>query len=628
MSNVCVLVITFVMFILVSILWYQLAGMSPEEGMVFTAVFVMLGEFVCGVFLDTYKIYWLMAVCSFLGILTLVFNISFVKSGNDKLLFRVRDFFSPSVIIMFVVFGYCVIAFRGALFTYPDEYYQWGASLKYMHESRSLPYGIEFLGEDITFSSATFFQYYFVGLGEFIEKNGFVGNFILAFLPTLLPFSNYKWEKWKQIFVYSIIIFLSFNLLTYVKYYNLLQDFVLPMWAGGIVAWVLWNKKSKWNWLFVYGIVACIASMKSLVGPMFALVVIIVIIVKQIINIKVTNLKDVLNFRVLINFVCILVSFFGINVAWSNIVSESVFNRSIAAVINNKDLSLISKGIINKIFTIFSSSTYAVPYFSYMMFFGGIIVFVLWQWNRHENIREKIVFNIVYILYTVGFFFFIAVMYYAYWNVFGEADSTIVAGLERYLSYYMMIGVVPVVSHLFVMPKEVDNKSKRVIQVVLFLLCIYSTGNDFVTKCSTLNKSNDSQYISRQTIKEQADIIKELTEDQGKILLVGNMSASDSKMLMYELGNRYIWNEDCYQIYTRSKSDAITYVDVLTYPKLIEILKYDYVWFYNAEEVEKSFTNLEHVYEMISIKDGQLYKVNCSENRHHLEYLGNTLDVG
>ena len=121
------------------------------------------------------------------------------------------SFVNPSVVMTTIIFMYSVVAFRGTLFTYPDELFQWGQAVRYMTESGGLPYGADLSGESVTLSTATMFQYIWVGLRSFVESNCFVGNFLLAFIPAYLPFSGATWKDWKKISLYTFVIFLSFN---------------------------------------------------------------------------------------------------------------------------------------------------------------------------------------------------------------------------------------------------------------------------------------------------------------------------------------------------------------------------------------------------------------------------------
>ena len=98
---------------------------------------------------------------------------------------------------------------------------------------RDSPCGEGFTGQEVTLSFCTMFQYIWVGIGKFVESNGFIGNFLLTFIPIMLPFSGCKWKQWKEVFVYSIIVFLAFNLLSYVNYYTCLLYTSLQWQKGG-----------------------------------------------------------------------------------------------------------------------------------------------------------------------------------------------------------------------------------------------------------------------------------------------------------------------------------------------------------------------------------------------------------
>ena len=116
-----------------------------------------------------------------------------------------------------------------------------------------------------------------------------------------------------------------------------------------------------------------------------------------------------------------------------------------------------------------------------------------------------------------------------------------------------------------------------------------------------------------------------MTQGEGKIFLLGTISANDSKMISFEIGDRYIWNEDCYKMYNRSLEDLQTYCDVETYPELINIRGYDYLWCYgmpdNTEEV------LRYVYGLKELETGAVYRIERINGELQFVYIDNLNEV-
>lgn len=625
MGNTLQLMILFSIFFGVVLLWHQLFKISTEESMVLTSSFLMLTVLGSGILKSVFWIYPVMGLCGVAGIITFIFNISIKKIPGKSFIKRIEDFLTPGTIVIFLIFGYCVVAFRRALFTYPDEYFQWGNAVKFMYNTHRLPYGSGFTGEDVTLSMATMFQYYWCGLGTFVESNAFIGNFLLAFIGAMLPFSGKGWKHWKETFLYAIILFLSLNVIESVKYYNLLQDFVLPLWAGGMIAWALWRKQKISNWPLVVSSLIIIGAMKSLVGPLFACIVALAVMIVTWIY---SEEKGTLPFskRKLIYSVAafgILVALAqGINWIWGKVISQNVLDRGSGVSHEGTTLAIVWGGMVKKIFESFARSS--LPYISYVTFFALAVFFVMYFWKRIEDKRTVIGFRIIMPLYIAGFILYLFVMLYAYCFVFGTSDSISVAGLERYLAYYMLLGV-PCILVAFL-----QNKTKYVqlgCAVVIALMLIVNVGDDFLTTISSVNRESDSAYTERKRIAEYRDRINQMTEGTGKIFLLGEISSNEGKMLTYELGERLIWNQDCYKMYLRQKSESKVYVDMLNYPELLSKMAYQYVLVLNKNELEQNYKRFQIKYEISNIKEGDFYElVTDSQGIEQLQYRGNLFE--
>lgn len=630
MGNTAELLLLFSMFGMVTLLWYQIFQITTEESIVITALFIMLGIFVCGLVQNVNLFYVVMTVLSVLSIITFIFNISIIKSENDGIRYRLIKFVSPSMVIIAVVFCYGAIAFRRALYTYPDEYFQWGAAIKYMYSTHKLPYGDGFTGENVTLSMATMFQYFWTGRNLYVESNTFLGNFLLAFIPALLPFSGCTWKKWKEVFLYSAIIFLSFNIFTYVKYYNLLQDLVLPLWAGGIIAWLIWKEDKEINWVLVGGSLCVIGAMKSLVGPLFAMMVCFVLVIRQWIYYEMNfrKWKRFLNIKVLGIGSTLLGCMFSISFIWSKLVNQNVLNRTSSAITNEaKDFVVIIKGMINRAFQVTGDGGTAIPYVSYAGFFVICLFILTAYWKIIEDKKQRLLFRIVMSLYIVGFVGYFSIMLYAYLYIFGYSDSMIVAGLERYFAYYMLLGVGPLVIPMFSCKYKKYCQRLQVASICIFVLFVSTTNNNFVSKASALNREINSDYQKRVQYEEYREKINALTGGQGKILLFGEISASEGKMLTYEFGNRLVWNQDCYKMYLRQKNESRVYVDLVTYPELIWKMGYEYVWAFNMDFNQEAYNRIELYYQIGDMKEGELYRVAEKEEGYCLEYVDNLLEM-
>lgn len=624
MVNLLMLTVIFIMFVLVALFWHQVCRMTSEESLCMSAVLVMLSVFFAGMAGHARCAYYVLGFVAAVGLLAFLFDVSAVRDEKSSFYKRLFVFINPSLLMLSILFFYSLIAFHGTVFTYPDELFQWGIAVRYMAESGGLPYGPDFPGDSITLSMATMFQCIWVGVRSFVESNCFIGNFLLAFIPVYLPFSGVTWRDWKKVGLFTVMVFLSFNVLTYVKYYNLLQDFVLPMWAGGIIAWLLWSKKEKLNWWLLLGSMLCIGAMKSMVSPLFAGIIMVVLLIRQILFWQPKTRKDFLNKKTVGLGAAVLLSAVVLNMLWSVLINENAYNRFSTFDPEYKSLSDITKGIIGKAFNVMSGEIGVFPYGSYFMAFAleGIALLVLRKKFREE--RERKQFTIVFALYEVGFFAYMLVMLYAYAVVFGAADSAIVAGLERYFAYYMLLGVVPWLALFFQENMWSNAKGLKAGILILGVVLILGTGNGFVSKISMVGIDENDAYKDRQDMQEQKKAIDMLTGGEGSLCILGTLSYDESKILAYELKDRYTWNTDCYQLYHRDEEDLEVYCDLVRYPQLIERLQYDYVWIYNYDIQEEQVKKLQYRYGLKDLKDGALYAVDATSEATRLVYKGNT----
>lgn len=625
MVNLLYLMMFFILFLFLSLTWHQLMAMTPEESIVFSAIFIMVCVFFLGIIGKAELIYTIMIIFSVLGLLAFLVNFSLVKSKDHQSMFyRIGIFLSPSIIILCVIFVYTIVAFKGAMFTYPDEIFQWGPAVKYIYDTGSLYYSEDFTGEIVTLSIASMFQYTWTGLGAFYEKNCIIGNFILAFIPVFLPFSGTGWKNWKKVALYTIMLFLSLNVLTYVKYYTLLQDFILPLWAGSVVAWLLWKKTTKINlWVF-FGALICIGAMKSMVGPLFVGIIMILYLVNDFVLEQRDNVISLFCKKNLLMLVLSALSGYSITFVWSLLLKQNVLDRSNPSGQVQKSINDIVNSVIGKTFYIYSNPNESFPNVSYFIMFSILLMLIYYLYNtRDAEYKNKKIYMVALKFYALGFVGYLLIMIYAYITVFGVNDSKNVAGLERYLAYYMILGVPTIVS-LLVKEKLflADNKKSNVVIIGMLLVLIFATGNNFVEKVSTIYIMGDSDYKLRLEMKSIGQTIRNITNQDGKIFLLGEIGAGESKCLTYELGRQYTWNEDCYKMYIRAGEDSVIYCNAVKYPSVLVDLHYSYIWCYDVSE-ENKYNKLKYYYGLQDIKDGDFYKLYFEDGKIEAVLLGN-----
>lgn len=626
MTNLVTLTLIFMLFVFVALFWYQLAGISMEEGMVASAITIMLLVFGCAKIGKAGYAYIISVIFSAVGIVAFFLNIGMDKRTRT-FSYRLKSFLSPSLIIITGVFLYTVVFFRGSLFTYPDEVYQWGNAVKYMVQTGSLPYGENFTGDAVTFSICTTFQYFFAGIGKFKESNTFIANFLLTFIPVMLPCSKKGWNEWKKVLAYAILVFLSLNLISYIKYYTLLQDYVLPMWAGGVIAWLLWRKEEKINWILLFFSAVLIAAMKSLVGPLFVCMIILVAFLICYFGDCSDNIKDIHNIRKIRNrkyliFLPMLITPVLLNQIWVRMaaLSSGVIGRGSGTA--SKEVLQIFFSIIDKLFAVLDSKTDAMPFMSYVIYFGLYLFIVLFL--KRVLVKKKNQTITILTLYIVGAILYLGVMFYAYLKVFSASDSSAVAGLDRYLAYYMLIGV-PVILYAFFVCDETCIKKTHTMKILMLtvaIACLYSTSGNFTRKATSINRTDDDSWNLRVKTKNQIKELKKLIQDDGHIFIIGKLKTNNIKMLTYEFGQQYVWYNDSYTMDNRN-DEYQTLINAAKYPQILTESDYKYVWFINPDEQKKEYEYLRYYFGFESTEDGDVYEI-CEQNgTYKFKYLGN-----
>ena len=207
-----------------------------------------------------------------------------------------------------------------------------------------------------------------------------------------------------------------------------------------------------------------------------------------------------------------------------------------------------------------------------------------------------------------------------------------VAGLERYLSYYMLIGCVPLISLLFLREtiKLHWNKYLKIVSITLIVLLTFGTGGGFVGKATAFNlaseegqKDQESVYKIRLKAKEEKALFEQLGARTGKIYILGTLSMNEAKALSYELENRYVWHENSHRVYTRYRSDVTVYQDIVRYPHLLEVYGHEYIWCKFDTGDKKRYLSVSYRLNMNEWENGAFYKLIRTEDGITTEYLGN-----
>ncbi|MDE5864966.1 MAG: hypothetical protein K2H34_11545, partial [Lachnospiraceae bacterium] len=276
MLNIAFVGVAILVIIGLALLFHILVKVTPEESWASAVMTVLVLIYVMGLCGDTRPALILIYILAIIGIV--VSAVAWIRQSERSL----KTFFSPGIVMMFGIVGIGVVAFKGMHICNWDELFQWGKAANYMVEFDKLPGGETFSGASVLLSSTTFFHYFVAKIGYaatdgITESNYYVSNLLLWFSALILPFSGDGWKNFKRIWGFGLFHFLLTALIFVQPYYNIYTDQATAYWAGSLIAWLLLNKYNKCNLYLVPLILVNVGLMRSMEGPMFAVIVIMVI---------------------------------------------------------------------------------------------------------------------------------------------------------------------------------------------------------------------------------------------------------------------------------------------------------------------------------------------------------------
>ncbi|MCM1179172.1 MAG: hypothetical protein NC347_02865 [Clostridium sp.] len=614
-------------------LFYSAIQVTPEEGMASAVMSVLTIIYIAGLIGNTFIAFVLVFVFGLIGMVVAV--VGQIK-GVER---RLTTFITPGIAMIMGLVCFAVAAFSGFHICNWDELYQWGKAANFMVEYNRLPNGDQFTGQSLLLSSTTFFHYFMAKLsaligGKIVESDYYVSNLLLWFSAILLPLSGCRWKDWKKVWGFGIFQFFLAALLFVQPYYNIYTDQATAYWSGAMIAWIYLKKCNKRNIYLVPLLLLNIGMMKNMVGPLFAVLVVITVIILYVSECRI-NMQPVLppNWRKilfsrqgLIGIVIALtpIMFVGI---WSFIVGKNGLFRGAIHIPDKKRMVLTLKSMVEKLFIAVNMKEDGLC-ISYLLFFllVAAIWYLVYPIILKKNLRQPYS-NLVgmYLFGFVGYFF---IMLFAYLNVFGYVDSIRAMSLDRYFSDYMMLGVIPVTIPLFLCMDEKWNvytaSLKKGIVSVSFIFIVGGCSSYLLPNLFHLYAVDTDLYKERERFITYTKNVKELTGKKGKIYFI-NQAQSGLYTLVadYEMGNQLIREGMCFNFRKDTKETVLglTEYDINTLPDVLVEEGYDYLWVYTSNDYFEE--EMEKLFDVKKIKNGAFYKVHKSENDVILEYLGN-----
>lgn len=617
--------------------FYCLVKVTPEESFASALMSILLVIYIAGLCRHTVVGLIVIYISAVAGVVLLgAYSVRLRKN-------LLKQFITPGVVMTIGITGIGVIAFRGMQICNWDELYQWGKAANYMVMYDRLPSGADFSGESLLLSSTTFFHYFIEKIGywftgDITESSYYVSNLLLWFSALLLPISGTTWKDWKRVGAYGIFHFLLTTLIFVQPYYNIYTDQATAYWAGCMIAWIL---SGKWNLRNVYLIPLVLVNvglMKSMVGPLFAVIVIVALIVVH------CSAKRMEGKKVLppewkqnifspkgIAVIMVILSPFLLMGIWSIKTGQNGIMRFQASFMADGLGDRMVKTFKSMVGWIFKSVTLKEDkfYLSYGIFFV-LTIFMLSVVAPLLIDRERMVkYKSLMHIYLLGFGAYFIIMFVAYITVFGYTDSIRAQSLNRYYSDYMMLGVVPLTMPLFERPSGSENsKTKAYLQKGIILTCIlailYGSSDYILQNLSHVYAVDTQQYKERENLTVYADKVKRLTGEDGKIYFINQKQSGLFTLVAdYEMGDQVSRNGMCFK-FRKNTQDPIlglTEYPISTLPDVLAEQQYSYLWIYSTNGYFKK--NMKKLFGIEKIKNGDFYKVLNTEHGVMLEYIGN-----
>lgn len=625
--------ITLLILLGVAFLYYAAIHITPEEGLASAVMSVLTLIYITGLMGNTFIAF---VIVFFAGLAGIVASTIGQIRRSER---RVTFFLTPGIVMIIGLVCFAVIAFSGFHICNWDELYQWGKAANFMVEYDKLPNGDQFSGQSLLLSATTFFHYFMAKLsalvsGSIKESDYYVSNLLLWFSAVVLPFSGCGWKDWKKVWGFGVFQFFLAALLFVQPYYNIYTDQATAYWAGAAITWIYLKKCNKRNLYLVPLLLLNIGMMKSMVGPLFAILVLITVIVLYVSGRRIKkqsilpkNWKKILfSKQGFIGAVIVLtpVLFVGI---WSFIIGKNGLFRGILHMPEKNRTALTVKSMIGKLFVAVNMKEEGLC-LSYLLFF--FLVAGIWYLVYPVVIKKSIrqYYSNLVGIYLLGFVGYFLVMLFAYLNVFGYTDSVRAMSLERYFSDYMMLGVIPVTLPLFLCMEEKWNAytagMKKGMISIAFLFIISGCSSFLLPNLFHLYAVDTDLYRERERFIKYTKKAKELTKERGKIYFINQAQTGLYTLVAdYEMGEQVTREGMCFN-FRKDTSNAVLGLSeyaIDTLPEVFVNEGYEYLWVYTSNAYLEE--NMADLFGVTKIKDGAFYKIQKDRDGVGLEYLGN-----
>lgn len=615
-----------------SMFFFRQLKQTPEEALAYAVVSIILSVFFFGLVGNAKIAFYLILAVACLGLALGLTNRRLTRRGliQEQSSPGFKRFFSPGILLYLTVIAVAAAAFYGTCYQNWDEFVQWGKALRFMGETNALPVGQAYDGLGYMQSCTTYFHYFTGVFTGFDEAASYVSNVMLYAAVLPLCFSGAQKRDAGRVFAFGLFAFLMSYALYDLPFYNLYTDQALAFFTGALICYAMRSLgpgSGLSGWILAALLLVCIGMAKPQAGLLFAAISAIAILFMLPAGKKGAPKKK-LSKKQRIIVACAaclaILSPFLISKLWSSLVTQGSLALNFVRI--SQELSDRS-GMANLFYTLYRGlfePLAGMEFMTYVNLFAVTAALMFLSSALLPKGSERTRYLRTGSLYLVGFIAYFVVVYFTYLFILPASDRVSGTSLNRYLSIYLMAGVLPMTAPLFqnagpfptdcgLSREPVPGASLRrgltsVLCLCLLLFPATHLESAVLYDVTSLLRWDDPYYRLYMDVRAEAERVTELTGD-ARIYYINQ--TSDSAAAAAEYGFRKKWDRTTGAYRFSSEGTGATTglvsTPILELPRLISIAKTEYLYVGVSDDYFAE--NFPALFQLPAPKNGDLYRI-------------------
>ncbi len=599
--------------------WYTFLHITSAEGMVLATVLLSVCMYL-GAYVGSASI----AVPLFIA-LGIAGWAAFALKGKMR-----REFFSPALIALSILFAGSLAAFHGAFVQNIDDFHQWAAAVRYMLQHNHLPQA-DFLGSASMPAYTGTFHLYFQVLGGYNEGVMYASSMLLNASPLMIAISGKKWKDGKSVLWYVLFTYLGMFHLYNHAYKSLYVDVTAAAWAAGLAVWWIGrldrsemsgdeSKRSViCNVLYFIPALWFTVATKWGIGLLLAGFALTFMITSTLVYM---GKEEIFAFytkhkrKILAGLIlCLLILAGGILIWQRNLIPVSLGGVKEALTLRSDKARKTFLAIVDKVFSKKLNAKSRLQITAAPIVFAmsiGIMMAASFEKGKRKQLA------IAQSLFTlVSFGLYLLALYITYVSTFSYDESTSAAAAHRYFSCMVLFLFFLMMGNFIRIQRDLADVTVTLTRGVLLLTAAVGLRSSFICEASAFHYWEVSGYKSIKEAKSRLKSLEEAVEETDKVYLI-HQEPSLSDMDEFSLCTLLYYREGGISNYLRepwkyteegSLRMVRTTSEVLTdLPEHLKEGDYRYLWIYSTDEYLSE--NLPQVFTMDEeVQEGGLYEV-------------------